>query len=80
MWRSEEVALLAEEMQVYFQGRGEPHLSEKQHGLGGWGQLKRENRAGVGRLKALWITFTLTLCKVGDTEGSGDRSDISLQC
>lgn len=34
----------------------------------------------MGRLKALWITLTFTLCKVGDTKGSGDRGDISLQC
>lgn len=28
-----------------------------------------ENRVSVGKLKALWITSILTLCKVGDTEG-----------
>lgn len=80
MWRSEVVALLAGEMQVHFRGRDEPRLSEKQHGQGGWRQLRRENRVGVGRLKALWVTLTFALCKIGDTEGSGDRSDISLQC
>lgn len=42
MWRSEEAVLPMKERQVYFQGRDEPHLSEKRHGQGVWGQLRRE--------------------------------------